>query len=236
MKEVGGILKHTKGWDTMSQANKFETDLLERQSEFSSEENSTLLHGRKLRQLRRSRGLSQVELAELIGVTQPNVSRWEAGFEKTPKRIRGRLKDILTGDKQNAVSFFSRVARFDPTLSAYDVKPFSLPIIKLSHNTASMLSQPPDYYVGKDFRRVFKFDWLDDLFQGRPISDFALVHVNHDLIPDEPNPRIAAYRVDALLYIVQPAESSPMIIARSHFSKPTGKPAYLVDSVTMDEF
>ncbi|MEP1206322.1 MAG: helix-turn-helix domain-containing protein [Rhizobiaceae bacterium] len=220
----------------MSQTDKYETDLLERQGELSSEENSILLNGRKLRQLRRSRGLSQMELAELLGVTQPNVSRWEAGFEQTPERIRSRLKDVLTGNKQNAVSFFSRVARFDPTLSAYDVKPFSLPIIKLSHNTASMLSQPPNYYVGKDFRRVFKSDWLDDLFQGRPLSDFALVHINHDLIPDEPNPRIAAYRVDALLYIFQPADSSPMIIARSHFSKPTGKPAHLVNAVTMDEF
>lgn len=236
MKEHGGLLNHNDEWAGLFRPDTADTHLLDRDGELLKPGSSNQLNGRKLRQLRRSRGLSQVELAELLGVTQPNVSRWEAGFEKTPARILGRMKDILTGQKQNAASFFSRIASFDPTLSAYDVKPFSIPIIKLSHNTASMLSNPPSSYVGKDFRRVFKSEWLDDLFQGRPMSDFALIHLNHDLVPEEPNPRIAAYRVDVLLYIFQPPGSTPMIIARSHYSDPTGKPARIINSISLDEF
>ncbi len=236
MKNNEGQINQSTGRTDYSDSGVLESQLPDAESDLLLRDSSLLLSGRKLRELRRSRGLSQVELAELLGVTQPNISRWEAGFEKTPVRIRGRLKDILLGHKQNAASFFSRVACFDPTLSAYEIKPFSLPIIKLSHNTASMLSRPPSEYIGKDYRRVFKSDWLDEIFENRLMSDFALLHLNHDLVPEEPNPRISAYRIDVKMYVFQPEESTPMVVARSHFSKPTGQPPLLINSIAIDEF
>ena len=47
--------------------HEFDTDL-------SRVERSETFNGLQLRQLRRSRGLNQVQLAELLGVTQPNVA------------------------------------------------------------------------------------------------------------------------------------------------------------------
>ena len=35
--------------------------------------------GQTLRQVRRSQGLSQGDLAEMVGVTTPTVSKWESG-------------------------------------------------------------------------------------------------------------------------------------------------------------
>ena len=236
MKNHTDTLPRPQGWHRRNGLEVPAPHLLDRNGEPFNSGGESQLNGRQLRQLRRSRGLSQVELAELLGVTQPNISRWEAGFEQTPLRIRGRLKDILTGHKQNAAGFYSRVARFDPNLAAYDVKPFSIPIIKLSQPVANMLSEPAENYIGKDFRRIFKSDWLDDLFQGRPLSDYALVHLNHDLVPEEPNPRISAYRSDVLLYIFQPEDSTPMIIGRANFSEATGEPARIVNTISLDEF
>ncbi|MEP0944724.1 MAG: helix-turn-helix transcriptional regulator [Rhizobiaceae bacterium] len=85
--------------------------------------------GLQLRKLRRSRGLNQAQLAELLGVTQPNISRWEAGFERTPVRLKDKLRDILTGHNRHAGDYYYRVADSDPSLTAFEVKQFSLPIV-----------------------------------------------------------------------------------------------------------
>lgn len=41
--------------------------------------------GEKLKAARKAAGLSQVELAEMVGCTQKDISRWEAGRE--PKAL-----------------------------------------------------------------------------------------------------------------------------------------------------
>ena len=208
--------------------HKFDTDL-------ARTEPSEIFNGLHLRQLRRSRGLNQVQLAELLGVTQPNISRWEAGFEPTPTRLRERLKDILTGHNRNAGEYFCRVAKNDPSLSAFECKQFSLPIIDLSTDMAAMLPRPTREYVGKDFRRVFKTEWLDDLFDDRPLTDYALIHINHDLVPEKGNPNSAPKRVDALLYVFQPEAGVPLMLVNGYFSKYTGAPARLVHAITLDD-
>lgn len=204
-------------------------------TELASAESSESFSGLQLRKLRRSRGLNQAQLAELLGVTQPNISRWEAGFEPTPLRLRERLKDILTGHNRNAGEFFCRTAKSDPSLSAFECKQFSLPIIDLSAGMAQLLPRPADTYVGKDFRRVFKTEWLDDLFDDRPLTDFALIHINHDLVPEDAGPNISPKRVDALLYVFQPEAGVPMLLINGYFSKSTGEPARLVHAITVDD-
>lgn len=208
--------------------HEFDTDL-------AKADRSETFNGLQLRKLRRSRGLNQVQLAELLGVTQPNISRWEAGFEPTPLRLRERLKDILTGHNRNAGEYFCRVAKTDPSLSAFECKQFSLPIIELSNEMAHLLPKAANAYVGKDFRRVFDTEWLDDLFDDRPLTDFALIHINHDLVPEEANPKVAPKRVDALLYIFQPEAGVPLMLANGYYSKFTGEPARLVHAITLDD-
>ena len=216
-------------------SEEFNPHLHELGIDMSEVDQTDLFNGLQLRMLRRSRGLNQTQLAELLGVTQPNVSRWEAGFERTPARLQGKLKDILTGHNGHAGEYFYRVAHSDPSLTAHEIKQFSLPIVKLSEGAASMLSKKPADYIGKDFRRVFKTDWLDDLFQSRPLTDFALVHLNHDLIPEEENPRIRAKRVDTLLYIFRPEDGVPLMLAHAHFSAPTGEPARIVHAISLED-
>ena len=193
------------------------------------------LNGLQLRKLRRSRGLNQVQLAELLGVTQPNISRWEAGFEPTPARLRDRLKDILTGHNRNAGEYFCRIARTDPSISAFECKQFSMPIVELSDEMAHLLPHPASEYKGKDFRRVFKTEWMDDLFDDRPLTDFTLIHINHDLIPEEANPKVQPKRIDALLYVVQPEAGVPLILIHGYYSKSTGEPPRLVNAITLDD-
>ena len=77
-----------------------------------------MFNGHNLRMVRRHRGLNQTELADLLGVTQPNVSRWEAGFEETPQRIRRMLKEILFTRHDQLGNYFMRLAKSDSQISA----------------------------------------------------------------------------------------------------------------------
>lgn len=52
-------------------------------------------YGRALRRWRRVRGVKQSHLAELLGVTQATVSRWEAGRHKPTEGEAGRLAQLL---------------------------------------------------------------------------------------------------------------------------------------------
>jgi DNA-binding XRE family transcriptional regulator len=52
--------------------------------------------GENLRTVRESQGLTQQELADEVGVTQPTVVRWEAG-ENEPKLSRARVLARVLG-------------------------------------------------------------------------------------------------------------------------------------------
>ncbi len=57
---------------------------------------------RKIRALRQSTGLSQAKFAEMVGVSQPTVSRWETGEDEPDK---GSLKKLAQLAKQTPAEF-----------------------------------------------------------------------------------------------------------------------------------
>jgi transcriptional regulator with XRE-family HTH domain len=55
--------------------------------------------GDRLRVVRESRGLTQTDLADRLGLTQPAISQWENGT-KTPARLTQiRVADVLDADR-----------------------------------------------------------------------------------------------------------------------------------------
>jgi len=51
----------------------------------------------ELRQIRLQLGLSQMELAKILGVQQPTVSRWERGMSPVPKSAALVLRMLASG-------------------------------------------------------------------------------------------------------------------------------------------
>ncbi|HTY68863.1 MAG TPA: helix-turn-helix domain-containing protein [Alphaproteobacteria bacterium] len=51
--------------------------------------------GAQLRRFRRLRALKQAALAELIGVDQATVSRWESGRQSPDLAMQQRLRDLM---------------------------------------------------------------------------------------------------------------------------------------------
>jgi transcriptional regulator with XRE-family HTH domain len=55
-----------------------------------------LVHwGHNIKTLRTSKGLSQTEVAELVGVDASNVSRWESGHREPTRTHKARLASAL---------------------------------------------------------------------------------------------------------------------------------------------
>src|SRR5215475_582987 len=53
-------------------------------------------YGRTLRRWRRLRGVKQSHAAELLGVTQATLSRWERGYHRIPEPAIARLSRLLS--------------------------------------------------------------------------------------------------------------------------------------------
>jgi transcriptional regulator with XRE-family HTH domain len=58
--------------------------------------------GRALRRWRRLRGVKQSHAAEMFGVTQATLSRWERGRHRVPEAARRRLERLLTAPLDSA--------------------------------------------------------------------------------------------------------------------------------------
>ena len=70
-----------------------------------------------LRNARRARGLTQKDLAKLLGVTQARISQWESGREEIPARQVGCLIDIFENRGDRIGPLLDRMLRRDPMLS-----------------------------------------------------------------------------------------------------------------------
>ena len=101
---------------------------------------------------------------------------------------------------------------------------YSLPILQLARYAANLLSCNPDDVIGKDYRRVFKSEWFDEVFRSRPLSDFALINVHHDLQPDEKLGGNRAVRAHTSMYMLHPVDEVPLVVTKARYSTATGEP------------
>ncbi len=93
--------------------------------------------GRRIKEIRRARGLSQEQLAELIGIEQKHVSRLEVGksyptidrLEKIALALNVSMGSFF--DSENQTSFGEKSKRLEQMLSELD-NDYQLMILKFS--------------------------------------------------------------------------------------------------------
>ena len=76
--------------------------------------------GSSLKQARRQRGLSQSDLADLIGVTQSRISAWENGHDDVPYKARLRLIDVLSNKRGVLDRIIRNLIDNNPYVTVYE--------------------------------------------------------------------------------------------------------------------
>lgn len=79
-----------------------------------------LLDGAALKQARRQRGLSQGDLADLIGVSQSRISAWENEYDEVPYKARLRLIDVLSNKRGVLDRIIRNLIDNDPYVTVYE--------------------------------------------------------------------------------------------------------------------
>ena len=120
-----------------------------------------------IRQFRLSRGMNQAELAELCGVGQPTVSRWECGKQIPDRRTRTRLRALLRAQDSRSDDAIIRSVRFAHVCSGLAiidtqrVIETSLGCCYLQGiSRADILNIPPWHWF-KHIRRTPEMDWIN---------------------------------------------------------------------------
>lgn len=96
--------------------------------------------GARIRQARKSAGLSQADLAERIGVSQPAIATWESGVHDPRRVVMAKLADALSishqwlaaggrspaeADSQAAAAYLRRSVRHVPVISFESASKFA---------------------------------------------------------------------------------------------------------------
>ena len=83
-------------------------------------ESKPLFAGRALKQTRRERGLSQCDLADLIGVSQGRISAWENGRDDIPYKVRLKLIYVFSNKRGVLDRFVRKLIDTDPYVSVFE--------------------------------------------------------------------------------------------------------------------
>lgn len=113
--------------------------------------------GASMRQWRRSIGITQAQLAEIIGVTQGLVSRWESGHEMLPKRQLDCLYGLMRNKNRTLDPMIKRFLRGN---SMYGVLAGDTnTLFTLSDSFLHRLQLSRADVEGKQYVSVFNHEW-----------------------------------------------------------------------------
>lgn len=118
--------------------------------------------GSQIRGLRRNLSMSQVELADLLGISQARISRWEKNRDEVPRKHSAALTDLL----------LNKNGRLDPVVERLIERDRSIAVI--SGDALKIIKESP--LVLDAFRleaNSVEGSFHDDVFEGKFKNDLA---------------------------------------------------------------
>ena len=196
--------------------------------------------GAALREARRHRGLSQSDLADLLGISQSRVSAWERGYDHVPMRLRHQLIDIMANKSGVLDPLIRKLIRSDPTLAVNlptttDGFPDFQYVHVATYPNVDFL-RPLGGYYGHCISEFFDLGWYMHGHGGQSLRDKLMFDVEREIITAEKYGHEHIYRVRSHHMFLDFDGHQELVLARHTFqSKPTFEPAKIHDSLFIDE-
>lgn len=171
-----------------------------------------------LRDARRQRGLSQNDLAELLGVSQSRISAWERGYDPIPRRARLRLIDIMLNKRGVLDVLIKRLIEGDPRVAVH------LPIYTdgLSDFLWLHVSPLPELervapvaeFIGRRVSDYFDLGWCQENCLKQPRRENVLIDIERDVTTNEAHGARRMHRVRSSNIFVEFEGYPKLMIAR----------------------
>lgn len=143
---------------------------------------------RIIKDLRRSRGLKQAALAEMLGVTQPAISHWERGIDEPTVALQTRIRDLLVYDANPQEALLQSAVRHSPNMSL--LMPDLFILESSAQVAADVYRLTPEEVKGTDTLGLFgdEFDHRQLAFRssGFFMGELTAVEIVHRFYEQDP--------------------------------------------------
>jgi DNA-binding transcriptional regulator YiaG len=197
--------------------------IIEMSSDCSDLSKETALYGRNLRSIRRSHGLTQNQLADLIGVAQPNISRWESGFDEASPRCREKLVSIFLNKSGRMDRFVEHFALSDPDVNVFSVAGDEMKFLHVSPSSAHILQVENNELVGSKISNLMDRGWLKSVFGDTDMSDLVHSRYSHDIAVGSDSLTLPPRRIYVTSFTLNLASSEPVLLTKVRFKDATGR-------------
>ncbi|MEP1207402.1 MAG: helix-turn-helix transcriptional regulator [Rhizobiaceae bacterium] len=196
--------------------------------------------GIALREARRSRGLSQTDLAHLLNISQSRVSAWERGYDEVPNRVKLRLVDILTNKRGVLNPLLNRLIKSNPSIAIYtpettDGHPDFRWVHMADQRQPRFLCSNNDY-LGERISNYFDLQWC----QKRPnlgmARDNLMVDVERDVTTtDAFGAQCLGRRRSRQIFLEFEGYPQLVLTFHSDYTAATGAPPVMHGQLFLDE-
>ncbi len=145
-----------------------------------------------LKHMRRQYGLSQTILADLLGVNQATISRWEKGIEPLSARRRCEILDIFTNRRGRIDPVILQVIKGSPLVTIFD-KDYRF--LHASEPLAATLNQNREDIIGRSYFEVADSSWCDQILGSAQTNERLSAEFAHDLWRVDATENSAIWRV-----------------------------------------
>ena len=173
--------------------------------------------------IRAALGLTQVQLADLIGVSQASISQWENSTQSMEPRNTGVIENLFYNKDAKLDELVVRLIRTQPLVSVRDKADR---VLHISPLLAKVLNRSPDEIIGAKYSDVVDENRVRTDCPDTPWEDRIYREVSHDFVSSAKNggKRFGLNCKEFYLEI----ESAPRIlISFAEISQPTNMPPKL---------
>ena len=159
---------------------------------------------------RRRRGMTQGQLANLLGIKQANISRWESGKEPVPRVQRLCLIDVFENKGGRITPILERMIRRDPSISIQSIRDDR--ILRESPEVLNAFKLQRSDIEGAEHARVYDVRWKASQPEA---EEFVSLDYHRDIFLNPDHGASVGYRMHIELFMLELEHNQLVAIRRN---------------------